>query len=284
MFIGPTFTAFAVFSYYVTFQSFFYSFFSFDFGNPPGRFVFLENYAAVVTQIEFWQSVWRTVQLFLLGTVFGFWVPIAQALIINELLRGKSVFRYLYVLPAAMPSVASMTVWLYIWNPEYGIANQIVGAFGLGPYKWLQDEGQVLFSLRIGGILGGGLGILIYLVSINNISPELYEAAKIDGASAFKRMYAITLPNIFNMIKLQFLLSLTSALLTFDDVLIMTNGGPGKSSTTVVMNIYKTAFSYMNFGGAMAMCVLLLFMTLIFVVLQLVLTRERAGGGGKAAV
>jgi len=275
LFIGPNALAYLIFSYYTNLQSLFFSLFSFDYGNPPGVFIGLKNYIAVLSSSDFWAYLWNTVVLFFFSVIFAFWVPIAQALVLSELTRGKKLARYLYVLPASLPAIASMTIWIYIWNVDYGLANRLVGILGLGPYDWLGDPKLVKMTLRIGGLLGGGLGILIYLVSINNISEDIYEAAKIDGATAFRRIFAITLPNMKNIIGLQFLLSLSGALLTFDDVYIMTGGGPGESSRTIVMGIYLKAFSQLNYGQAMAMSVLLCLITMIFVGLQLKLRRAR---------
>lgn len=279
LFVGPTFILFLVFGYIVNFQSLFYSLFSFDYGNPPGTFIGFQNYAAVLSSVEFWQSLWVSAKLFLLSVLLGFWVPIVQAIFLNELgKKSKRVFRYLYVLPAALPSIANMTVWSYIWNPEYGLANEFISWFGIGPQLWLQSETQVLWCLRIGGLLGGGMNILLYSVAINGVNPEIYEAAKVDGASLFRCVFAITLPNIAYMIKLQFLLSLTGALLAFDDVYIMTKGGPGTASTTVVMNIYTKSFSQLNFGQGMAMSVVLTLITMIFVALQIFVKRRNNDG------
>lgn len=274
-FVGPSVIAFFIFKYLTTFQSLFYSLFRYDYGNPPGVFIGLDNYIQTFKSALFWESVWNTIVLFFFSMIFAFWVPIAQALFLNEIPKGKGVFRYLYILPAALPGVATLSVWSYIWDVNSGLANYLVQLLGFEPQKWLFDPKQVKICLRIGGLLGGGIGMLIYLVAIQGIDSQIYEAARIDGASRICSMFRITIPNIMFIIKIQFLLNICSSLLVFDDVYIMTKGGPGTSSTTVVMTIYDKAFSALNFGQAMAMSVIVTFFTLVFVILQLRLSKAK---------
>lgn len=150
----------------------------------------------------------------------------------------------------------------------------ITSALGLGEFDWLYDEKLVKFCLRIPAILGGGTNVLIYLVAIGGVGEEMYEAARLDGASRFRQIFSLTLPNIANIIGIQFLLSLTGSLLAFDDVYVMTKGGPGTSSTTVVMAIYQKAFNDLNYGQAMATSVVVLVITLGFVVLKMKLEKK----------
>lgn len=214
--------------------------------------------------------------LFAYSILLGFWVPIVQALLLNETTKGKGLLRYLYVLPAAVPSVAGLAIWRYIWNPEAGLANVLVNALGIPDQAWLLDENLIKLTLRLPGLLGGGIGMLIYLVAINNVSDELYEAAKIDGASNFRCVFSITLPNIKGIIGIQLLLSLSSSLLAFDDVYIMTgaSGGPGGSASTLVFGIYMRAYDQLQYGQAMAMSCIVLVLTLIFVGVKMMFDRK----------
>lgn len=274
LFIAPAVIGFFIFRYVTSFQAFYYSFFRYDYVNPPGVFIGLDNYVNLFKSEIFWESLLNTIILFAMSVAFGFWVPIVQALMINELGKSQGVFRYLYLIPAGIPGVASMVVWKYMWNVDAGLANVITSALGLGEFDWLYDEKLVKFCLRIPAILGGGTNVLIYLVAIGGVGEEMYEAARLDGASRFRQIFSLTLPNIANIIGIQFLLSLTGSLLAFDDVYVMTKGGPGTSSTTVVMAIYQKAFNDLNYGQAMATSVVVLVITLGFVVLKMKLEKK----------
>ena len=274
LFIAPAVIGFFIFRYVTSFQAFYYSFFRYDYVNPPGVFIGLDNYVNLFKSEIFWESLLNTIILFAMSVAFGFWVPIVQALMINELGKSQGVFRYLYLIPAGIPGVASMVVWKYMWNVDAGLANVITSALGLGEFDWLYDEKLVKFCLRIPAILGGGTNVLIYLVAIGGVGEEMYEAARLDGASRFRQIFSLTLPNIANIIGIQFLLSLTGSLLAFDDVYVMTQGGPGTSSTTVVMAIYQKAFNDLNYGQAMATSVVVLVITLGFVVLKMKLEKK----------
>lgn len=267
LFVVPCLAFYIIFRYWPFLQSLLYSFFDYDYMTPPGEWVGFENYANTFKSKLFWETLWTTVKLFLLQLAFGFIVPILQALLLAEVTKGKGVFRYLYIIPAGIPSIASLAVWKYIWNPQGGLANALMRALGLPTHDWLFDADTALFALRFSSILGGGLGMMIYFVAINNIDSEIYSAAKIDGANGWQQILFITMPNILGTIGIQFLLALTSSLLAFDDVYILTGGA--NSSQTVVMGVYRKAFSELNMGQGMAMSVLIMLMTLTVSIIQI---------------
>ena len=213
----------------------------------------------------FWPQLKNTFILWGYSLCFGFITPIIQALFLNEI-KGKprSFARYLYVLPAAVPGVAGLAVWRYIWNPDSGIANMIIGFFGVKPQTWLLDEKLIKLTLSLPGLLGGGLNLLVYLIAIEGVSPELYEAASLDGATRFKSLIFITLPQITYMISIQLLLSISGSLLAFDTPYIMTDGsgGPNGAATTVVFGIYNKAYTELQYGQAMATSIVLLIIML----------------------
>ena len=276
IFIAPLSIFYLVFRYYTSFESLLFSFFDYKVTDPFSNFVGLGNYIEIFTDPVFYTQLWNTVCLFLLGIVLGFWVPIMQALLLNELTKKmRGVYKYLLLLPAAIPGVASMALWKYIWEPSGGLANIIVGFFGLGPYDWLVSKSLVKFCLRFPGILGGGINVLIYMVAIDNVPQEMYEAARLDGASDFRQTVSITLPNIVGMIGVQFLLSLSTGLLAFDDVYVLTQGGPARASETLVMGIYNQVYTYNQYGKGMATSVVVLIITMALSMIQLKLQQKR---------
>lgn len=269
-FILPGMLCVFFFKYVMSAQSLIYSFFNYNYKNPmQSTFVGLDNYIRVLAASSwFWPQLKNTLIMWAFSLCFGFITPIIQALLLNEIKgKGRILARYLYVLPAAVPGVAGLAVWRYIWNYDAGIANMLVQLFGGDKVRWLGDPNVIKLTLTLPGILGGGLNLLIYLIAIEGISPELYEASALDGATRWKMMLFITLPQIAYMISIQLLLSISGSLLAFDTPYIMTDGsgGPGSppAATTIVFGIYTKAYQELDYGAGMAMSMLVLCMTLI---------------------
>jgi multiple sugar transport system permease protein len=275
IFLAPTVVAFLIFNYYPLLKTVYMSLFNYDAIKPPGPFVGIMNYPNTFKSQSFRTALSNTVILFVFSLGFGFWVPIIQALLLDAVPRAvHRVAKYLYLLPLAIPTVGSYLIWVWIWHPDMGIANAVLKIFGLKPLLWLMDPNLVKMTLRIPAILGGGMSVLIYLAAIQGVSNEQYESAEIDGAGLVKRLWYITLPNIWHMVTILFILTLTGALLAFDDIFVMTQGGPGDSSTTLVFGVYRIAFNQLQMGQGAAWAVVILLITLAATSVQLWLTRE----------
>lgn len=275
LFLTPTVVAFLVFNYYPLAKTVYMSLFNWDAIKPPGPFTGFANYLNSFKSPSFHTALYNTVILFLFSLVFGFWVPVVQALLLDSI-RGWAhrVAKYLYLLPMAIPNVGVYLIWIWIWHPDMGVANAVLKVFGIQPSLWLMDPNIVKMCLRLPAFLGGGMSVLIYLAAIQGVPPDQYESAELDGAGLLRRMWSITLPNIWHMVTILFILTLTGALLAFDDVFVMTQGGPGESSTTLVFGVYRIAFNQLQMGQGAAWAVMILFITLIVTSLQLWLTRE----------
>jgi multiple sugar transport system permease protein len=275
VFLAPTVIAFLIFNYYPLIKTVYMSLFNYDAIKPPGPFVGLMNYAHSFKSPSFHTALGNTAILFLFSLALGFWVPILQALLLDAVPRSvHRVAKYLYLLPMAIPSVGLYLVWIWIWHPDLGLANGILKLVGLKPHLWLADPKLVLLCLRIPVFAGGGMSVLIYLAAIQGVSNDQYESAEIDGAGLLTRIWFITLPNIWHMVTILFILTLTGALLSFDDVFVMTQGGPGDSSTTLVFGVYRIAFNQLQMGQGAAWAVIILLITLAVTSIQLWLTRE----------
>lgn len=274
LFLAPAVIAFLVLRYYPLVRGLVMSLYRWDVSDPPGTWVGFNNFNLTLNSEVFYMLLANTFLLYLYGLLFGFWVPIVQALLLSELKRGQYIYRFLYVLPVAVPGIASLMVWKYIWHPQAGLANAVMQWLGLPTQVWLNDPRLVKLTLRLPGVLGGGMGVLIYLAAIQNISVETIEAAIMDGANARQRAWHIILPNIMPIVGILFVLSLTGSLLTFDDVWIMTAGGPGYASTTLVMGVYQRAFVQNQFGIGSAWAVVILILTMILTLGRLYTMRE----------
>ncbi|MGO4276201.1 carbohydrate ABC transporter permease, partial [Paenibacillus sp. TAF58] len=165
------------------------SFFDYEIGNPPGTFVGLNNYVEFLSSPSFWRSIEITFVFALLYLLMTFWVPIVQALLLNEIHHGNMFIRFLYQLPSAVPVVVNVLIWRLMYNPDHGMLNYYLGKIGLGPYLWLNDLHVTKFAVVLPSLIASqGIAILLYYSAIRSVPTEILEAAKVDGAGPWKRM------------------------------------------------------------------------------------------------
>ena len=258
-----------IFRYYTMFSSFWISLHHYDVTKPPGEFVGFANYADMLANPDFWKA-WKVTFLFvLLSLLLSFWVPIVQAIFLNEIGRGRGVFSSLYLLPSVVPAAANVIIWKWIFHPVYGIANKVVGFFGLPPQTWYSDPRLTVFCIVFPGIIGGGFGVLLYLSAIQGISGDIMEAAEIDGCSGFKRLLYITLPNIWFLILIQLILMIIGTMQILDPVIQYTMGGPGFESASIAYFIYDKMQVRFDYGHATAIAFMLQLVIAVMTSIQL---------------
>lgn len=241
-----------------------------EYGVFETQWIGLKNYVDVYNSEIFRASLWNTF-LYTIVTVPAF---IITALIIASLINplgklSQTFFRSAFYLPTVTSMVIIAMVWRWMYNYRFGLFNYIMGWFGMEPVDWLGQSATALPSLMIMSILiPPGSGIIIYMAAMNNISPTLYEAAKIDGANTLQRWWRITIPLLKPTTLYLVILSTIGSFQIFTQIIMMTGGGPGNSTETVVHVIYKTAFRDFNFGQASAQSVLLFFIIMVFAIFQ----------------
>jgi multiple sugar transport system permease protein len=219
-----------------------------------------------------WMNV---LEFVLLSIIFGFLVPIFLALMINEMRRFGSVFQVITYIPTLIPIAVALLVWRLIYAPEGGALNSILKMVNLPQQLWLQDPHFVKFSLiLIMTWLGAGSSVLIYLAALNEINTEIYEAAELDGVSPWKRIYYLTLPLLKSRMAIMLVLQIIAVSQVFTEPFILTTGGPGNSTVTPVLQIYRTAFDNSDFGLASTWSMSLLVILGTFSVLYVWLTRK----------
>ncbi|WP_413375420.1 carbohydrate ABC transporter permease [Alkalihalobacillus sp. 1P02AB] len=240
------------------------------------RGVFTIDYVGFKHYIDAFQSpifraaLWNTL-IYTLVTVPAF---IITALVIAALIHplgrvSQTFFRAAFYLPTVTSMVIIAMVWRWMYNYRFGLFNYIIGFFGFEPVNWLAQTSTALPSLMIMSILiPPGSGIIIYLAAMNNINPSLYEAADIDGASPFQKWVRITLPLLKPTTLYLVIISTIGSFQVFTQIIMMTGGGPGYSTETVVHVIYKTAFRDFNFGLASAQSVILFIILMGFAIAQ----------------
>lgn len=227
----------------------------------------LENYLKVLTSERFTNAAGNTIYFTVLAVPIGVVLSLIVALGFNTLLitRVTGFIRALYFAPVVASLTAVAFVWLWIFNPAYGLANGVLGIFGVEPQPWLTDESQAIPSLAIMYIWARlGFNVIILLAGLQAIDRSYYEAARIDGAGPFRMFWSITLPLLNRQLVLVISVEVMNAIKLFELPFVATKGGPVGSTRSIVMEIYELAFRADRWGEA-AVYVIFLFVFLLVI-------------------
>ena len=220
-----------------------------------GSYVGPRNFVDIFLDPNFYQYLWQTFYYVLLSMTLGFFAPLALAVLLTEVPKGKVIFRTLFYLPAVTTGLVTMFLWrelLYDPSPE-GILNKLFSLFGIAEQSFLQDPSLAMLWVIIPGIWGGaGAGSLIYLAAFKCVPEEQYEAADLDGAGVLSKFRHVLLPNIKALVLINFLGSFIGSFHAAQNIFVMTGGGPVNKTTTVGLDIWYNSFLYLNFGYATA--------------------------------
>ena len=257
LFLLPAFLIFGFFVWYPIVIEFILSFQKNAFYGTP-TFVGWQNYQFVWHDFRF-GIAWRNSALYALyGLLIGYLLPIVVALAINEIRIGKNYFRLAFYLPVIIPPLVTAFLWRYMYTHEGGLINSLLAIVHISPQPWLQSPNMALPSLVIittWANMGGT--VLIYLAALQGIPAHLYEAAELDGAGIWQRIWHITLPQMRGIMVILLLIQLIATVQVFTEPFTLTDGGPVNSTLTVMLLIYDYAFKYFNFGAASALSVIL---------------------------
>lgn len=229
------------------------------------KFVGLDNYKAVLTEPVFEQIFINTLVFAISVTVFAVTIPLIIADILNTKLKGAEWFKTIYFIPFITPAVVIAIVWSWIFDPNIGGVNMLLGKH----FEWLFDTKlamPVLIFISVWKLIG--YNIILFLTGFATIPTNLYEAAKIDGASGKERFFNITLPLLKPTIYFVTLVTAISSFQVFDLIYVMTSGGPQNSTNVIVYSIYKYAFEYFDIGKSCALAYILFLVILILALLQ----------------
>jgi multiple sugar transport system permease protein len=237
-------------------------------------FAGLSNYAKLASDYEFWHGLWVTIALYVLSLVlqlvFGVWL----ALVLFHAKRLPGIVRSMFISPFMMPPVVAGMMWLVILDPSLGAANYLLQSLGLPPSEWLASPTWVIPTVAlIDSWQWTPYVALIVLGGLQSLPPSVYEAAQIDGASAFKTFQRITLPLLLPTIVTAAILRSVDLLRFFDIIYITTQGGPGNASNTLNIYCFRVGFEFFNIGYASA-----LMLTLTAIVFGAVLAFNRLRG------
>jgi multiple sugar transport system permease protein len=231
-------------------------------------FVGLANYQHMLTEDELFGKSLFTTAYYTLGAVpLGLIVAFAVAMLLNHQVRGKSIFRTIFYLPVLVPAVANNILWLWLFNPEFGLLNSATRSLGLPESQWIYDETTVIPSLILMSAWGFGNAAVIFLAGLQGVPTHLYEAIEVDGGNGWHKFRYVTIPMMTPTIFFNLVLGLIGTFQVFNEAYVMTGGGPSDASLFYVFYIYRTAFSQSNMGYASALAWALFVIVLIVTLL-----------------
>jgi multiple sugar transport system permease protein len=256
-FIAPSMILFSIFIFYPVIQALLLAFQKVDLRGSS--WVGIKNFTDLASSKLFWASMRHTVIYAFFVVVAWITSSLAVAALIQPLTnRAQSLFRGAFYLPNVISIIVIALVWIWIYHPEFGFFNYLLGLFGLGPVLWLQNPDIALWAIVLSTVLiVPGTGVVLYSAAISAIPPELYEAAEVEGASAFRKWVSITIPLLKPTTLYLMVIYTIAGFQIFERVYIMTGGGPINSTMTIVQLIYQTAFSDFNYGRASAEALIL---------------------------
>ncbi|MFD8570271.1 carbohydrate ABC transporter permease [Streptomyces sp. NPDC057694] len=266
---------FAMFAWWPIVKEVLLSFQSTNLVDPP-TWVGLDNFRTVVDDPAFGQA-WRNTLVFtLLALVCGYVIPFAVAIVLNELRHARAYLRFVVYLPVMLPPIVAVLLFRWFYDPGPGLFNQILDFVHLPTLSWLDSTSTALISLVIVSTwMNLGSGVLIYLAALQNIPGDLYEAAELDGAGIFKRIWHVTIPQTRLILLLMLMLQIVATMQVFIEPYMLTGGGPENATVTVAYLMYQYAFVYGgNYGAGSALGLMLMIVLLAVAALQLRLTRE----------
>jgi len=274
-FLAPSMVLMGVFLFVPILWSFYLSFTDFQgFGTP--EWTGFDNYARLVTDPVFWQSLLNTVVFTALTVPIDMALGVGLAVLLNSVLPGRGVFRTIIVLPMVISGVASAMISVIIFYQSSGIITKTLQAVGVPVIPWQSGSVPAMLSLVITAIwLRVGFNMIIYLAGLQNISPELYEAARIDGANRWQQFRSVTLPLLGPSTFFLLIMNVIASFQVFDLVFIITAGGPGFSTSVLVTYAYRNGFEIREQGYGAALGIVILLITLAFTYLQWRSSRTR---------
>ncbi|MFH1609466.1 MAG: sugar ABC transporter permease [Candidatus Bipolaricaulota bacterium] len=231
-------------------------------------FVGMQNYVRLSQDGLFLSSILNTLWFVGLATAAEVVLGTGLALLFNARLRGRRVMLPLVVLPMMLPTMVVCAVWVILYDFEFGFLNNLLRSLGLGPVLWLSNPRIAMASIVLVDVWQWTpFVLLLILAGLQSIPDSLYEAAQIDGATGFRRFWHITLPLLSFQIRLAILLRIVDTFRIFDKVYTMTGGGPGFSTETISLYIFREGFRYFNLGYAAAASVVMVLLVLVISIL-----------------
>ena len=227
----------------------------------PPQWVGLDNFRAVFSDPLLPTILGNTAYFALLALILGYPVPLVAAVLMSGLRRRKGLYSVLAYLPVVVPPVVAVLLWKFFYDPRpQGVFNTVLGWVGLGPFPWLSSSTWAMPSLVLEATWAAAGGtVIIYLAALISVPPELYDAAEVDGASVWRKIWHITLPQLRSVLLITFILQIIGTAQVFLEPFLFTNGGPNHATETIMLRVYNLAFASLgnDYGQATALSLLL---------------------------
>lgn len=269
LFVLPALIPLIVFWIYPILRSVFISLTDWDYMSPTYNFVWFDNFIALWKDQRFYDALWNTV-VFSVGTLIPTIVlGLGLALLLQRSFRGSGIIKFILFSPWITPTVAVSIVWTWIYEPDTGIANAILNFFGLPGLQWIKSSQTAMLAVIIVTVWKSlGYAMIFYLSALEKVPKELYEASGMDGAKSWQRFRDVTLPCISPTTFFLMIITMVNSLQAYDQIQILTQGGPSGSTRTLLYMYYQLGFEEFNMGQATAVAIVLILITVLLSVVQ----------------
>lgn len=267
--LTPNILGFLLFTLVPVAATFILSFTNYDMLTSP-KFIALDNYIQLAKDPVVRQVTFNTIIYTIISVPVGMTLALVLAVLLDQEILFKKFYRGAYFLPSIVSMVVVSIVWQWLLNTDYGLINYFLSMFGIKKINWLTSSSTSLISIAIVGIWKRlGYDMVIFLSGLQGISNTYYEASKLDGASTLQQFRYITVPLLKPTTFFVFIMGIISSFQVFDQVMLMTAGGPGRSSSVLVHYLYQNAFVYFDLGYACAIAYLLFAIILIITAINM---------------
>ncbi|WP_413724065.1 carbohydrate ABC transporter permease [Sodalis sp. RH16] len=275
VFLAPALVGFCAFTLFPAVASLALSFTSWNLNTLP-KWIGLDNYVKMVSDPTAIKVFWNTVYFTVVTVPVLLVIPLLLAIALNQKIAGVRFFRAAYFLPVISSMVAMSMVWQWMYNADFGLINYCLDLVGINGPKWMTDERWAMPAVMITSIWKSiGFNMMLFLAGLQGISSSYYEAAEIDGANVFQKFWNITLPSLRPTTLFVTVITIINSFQVFDQVMVMTGGGPNRSSSVLVHYIYQNGFQFYRMGYASALGWALTIFVLILTLVQFRLNKSQ---------
>ena len=274
-FVLPALIPLFIFWIYPILRSVWLSFTDWDFMTPDYNFVWFKNYTSLFKDSRFYEALWNTL-VFTAGTLFPTIIGgLGLALLLRKNFRGSGIFKFVLFSPWITPTVAISIVWTWIFREDGGLANLVLGFFGLPALKWISSSDTAMLSVIIVTVWKSlGYAMIFYLSALEKVPEELYEASALDGAKPWRQFLDMTLPGISPTTFFLMIITMVNSLQAYDQIQILTQGGPSGSTRTLLYMYYQLGFQEFKMGQATATAVIMIIITVILSLAQFTASKK----------
>jgi multiple sugar transport system permease protein len=271
LFVLPALIPLIIFWLYPIGRSIWLSFTDWDFMTPDYSFIGLKNYRSLLKDSRFYAALWNTV-VFTAGTL----IPtiaggLGLALLLRKSFKGSGIFKFVLFSPWITPTVAISIVWTWIFREDGGIANAVLNLFGLPALKWINSSDTAMLSVIIVTVWKSlGYAMIFYLSALEKVPHEFYEASSLDGAKKVRQFFDMTLPSISPTTFFLMIITMVNSLQAYDQIQILTQGGPSGSTRTLLYMYYQLGFEEFKMGQATSVAVIMIIITVLLSLAQFV--------------